>query len=501
MKKKTNSIPSEEEAKAIALEFYKKLEKKEAAKRHSTIHSPESNPSHLQPQPHTEKSSRKTTRSSFNNTVQEKSPKVSIEHATADLRARQYYDNYVIKLQSKKHQSHTPTPPNNAPKTKLTRPSPTSWYTSPPVVARSKSSRMIETLYNDMFQLEQMEADELELERPTFLTGLSSFNPLSSTTFGATSLQPKNKPFWTTSAGNTCGIPNSNAVKATTGCAPISHSYLKEHATQPMKTSQPSLLHPIPITKKSSSHSSTGTSVNPNPVYSNNYKADCTTNDDWLGRLFTILDVVIFVLLYMLEMKFHILSSFGLMCIRFTMHYSWKMIVKAYHHGFDAMSVPTTLILCIGCCIVVQYSVRPSTLLLHSFRMNRKIRYDQIQSDVGIILNMVYNELMKQDDVNVPIRTLQDMMFSQLFMDESMHSCAGHHLIAHHSTKDRTYWVHTVWPRVVELLLNRNPYVVVVRNTFTNDKETYLRWKPSSETCVDHNDPDSISTFKKRKAA
>jgi hypothetical protein len=196
-----------------------------------------------------------------------------------------------------------------------------------------------------------------------------------------------------------------------------------------------------------------------------------------------------------LELKFHMVSFICFTLVKLIMQFTWTMIVHMYRHGLDIVNIPTTLMLTIGCCLVARYSIRPSAVLLLSFRKNRKMRNDQIQSNVAFLLNLVYNELMKQDDVNVPIRSLQDMIFAQLFMDESIDSSATHGYILH-STKDRKYWIQTIWPRVVAKLLYRNPNVSVVRNIF-NDKETYVRWTLRPGYCPT-NDPDSI--IKKRKA-
>ena len=472
-----NGGPSVEEAKALAREYYKKLEAKEAAKRQASIQSPASIPPQLQ----REKSPRKATRAS--------SKKVVI--ADANRRAKQYYETHRIKLQTKKDQSSTPFPPKVSTATKVPRSSTaqasgisaTSWFTTQksqrqigttPSLESRKSSRMIDTLYDDMLKLEQMEEQE------------------SCTDFGTSWSQPNTHSFSTT--GNIFGMPNANTLKPDT---PF------RHTTQPMETSQRPYLRSVSTSKTSSLQPplSPLVAVHTHPVYSAEYNVNPCTNNRWLGRLFTTLDIVIFAVLYMLEMKFHILLSIGLFFIRFMIHLAWKMIVNVYQQGIDTVNFPTTLMIGIGCCIVVQYSVRPSTLLLQSCHSNRKgkLSTEEIQSDVGVILNMVYNELMKQDNVNVPIRSLQDSILTQVFMDESMDSTGGtnhQHLLT--LTKDRNYWNDTIWPRVIGQLLYRDPFVVVERKLFQNDNEMFVRWKSSHNHTVARTDSGAI--FKKRKA-
>jgi hypothetical protein len=114
---------------------------------------------------------------------------------------------------------------------------------------------------------------------------------------------------------------------------------------------------------------------------------------------------------------------------------------------------------------------------------------------------MVYDELMKQADVYVPLGSLQDMVFAQLFMNKCMDSTGSsdhHHYHHHHtlhSTKDRKYWMETIWPCVVGQLLNRNPYVII------DDTETSVRWKSSFNTRSNSNPNamDSSAKLKKRK--
>ena len=106
MKGNGATTPSDDEAKAIAREFYKKLEKKEAAKRLASIHSPTSDSA----TPDTQSASPQRRRSPHKPTTppnKTKSSQAATDNAAAKLRARQYYDNFVKKMQSKQGQPKT----------------------------------------------------------------------------------------------------------------------------------------------------------------------------------------------------------------------------------------------------------------------------------------------------------------------------------------------------------------------------------------------------------
>ena len=469
MKVKASTMSDEEKAKARAREFYKKLETKEAAKRQSHHDSPAYNPPlHKEvksPCKSTTASYKKTTPSKTNNTA----------NADAERRARQYFD----KLQAKKDQ--TPPPKTNVSWSSTTYESGgtgTSWFASKksidptaptPDVARTKSSRFVDILCNDMYKLEQMEANEMGQERST--------NGWFSTGQGTKSSQSNVHSYST--KDNFFGIPKTHIMNHDT---PFS--------TPPMAESPRQHFHPEVATKISSQQPSGRTNLS-----TDNRRGDPTSENAWLGRVFTTLDVITFIVLYLLEMNFHILSSIGIILIRCLMQLSWKMVVNAYEQGSDMINIVTTLIACIGCCILVRYLILPSAFLLRSFRTSRTTHTDQMHSDVVVILHMVYNELMNNEDVNVPLRSLQDMIFARLFMDEAMGSSTNRH-----STKDRKYWTNIIWPRVIEQLLFRNPYVVIERNK----KETYVRWKPSADFVSNDGSGDSNDSgamFKKRKAA
>ena len=417
--KNKNTPRGDHDAKAKALEYYQKLEMKEAAKRKVSSSATAGHHSSTTPTtpPNAPRKATKTVPSRKVAAAAATAASVPTTHRDDDdakLRARQYYHSIVLKMQEEKKKDPLPTPPlstvhkTNATPSLRTTTNPTSTTAA---AQQKNARRMIDILYHDMSKLEEME--ETESKEPPFQGSTTTLHPsapaASSSGTAAATAMPSPPPIVPNlvfgSTGNTFGRPF--VMDANPACS--SHPFRNETTTTNKPRFAAPNLYPPPKLTTTPSPPPPRTRTEPYPQEPA-ASVKVTDHGGWFwSRLFTALDVLVLALLYMLEIKFHILSSIGIALMRSILYGVWKVMIVTYRQGLDLSNIPTTLLVGVGGWFVVVRGamIRPSTLLLESLRRNRTMRNDRIQSHVTMVLNMVYHELQKQQDVNVPLRTLQ----------------------------------------------------------------------------------------------
>lgn len=488
------------------------------------------------------------------------------EDAAAKERGRQYYEKLLLKQEQMKQKKcnadfKKPTVATGSvsssastkPRRQQQYPKRTTHGASNYAPKSSKTGKtprtMMEKVYQDMLKLEEREAAEAaaaaaaavgQEKHPTwsptswtnpFMTSTRRGAAASSSTSNGTT--PMN---WgaTTSATSTAAsaaplFPNfmkspTTTVDTNTFMSSLSSSssevpFVPQHTYQQPRQ-RPPKQYQVHSTMNKTAPSSQKQKISP-PTYHHHYENKKTsgTSPWWYRPLNTIIDVFVCLILYTLEMKYHLWSTIGMLLIRWIISGLWKCItypIRQQHYqqshgdttgssiinsmGYMLFHVFTILlILGVGCMIIVS-----------RFNNNKNINDQEdeddvdeaVQSDVDELQNMVYDELITiqqqqqqlEHDTNISIHILQDRIFSQLFMSVGSDEDTDYH------RKNNQYWINTVWPRVLAQLLYCDPNVIVSHGGVVGTENdtgntTYLRWNCNN----DHGTDGSILCNKKRK--
>jgi hypothetical protein len=444
-----------------AREYYELLQKKELAKKQQTPSSssnkPPSSTSSTKVPPEPEKKKKKASRTGCSPGKVASSN--SVDEAKAKAHARQYYNKLVNKEQKKKDRlmqvpalnKHVPTASMNHSGQTKNQPKPSA---PTPLRTSSKSSRIYEKLYNDLRHLEEYEEQQQQ-----------STN--SATPQPYVLLSPKKS-----SSTTPHSIPLVNKTFSSTNC-------FQRRSIVPPK---------IIATTKTATATSNQTILESFTTWN--------LNSDLLKVLFqrplSVIDMVIFLAIFVMETKFSILSNIIPILFRYTFYCALNTVVLTMNYG--VLNTLIALLISIGTLFVLRQYTNPSSLL-QLIRMNQNVKDTQIQTDVQTVLRLVYNELMMQPQVNIPLNTLQQMIFTKLFQDTLFE-------------KKKKYWMDIIWPRVVgQMLYRHDPNIVVMssnntgNNTFGSD-DTYIRWIASSTTSTSFDANNATNEIlKKRKTS